>query len=150
MNMTVMYRVGPGLIIGHYPYAGKQLSFGDPWGNWQENMTGSKTEYGAGGFEFVAPHAGQGYRIVIGDDSFSFDHGGTVTELFFSTTGTVEPIEVIVEEEDEPLPDWLEEIADPEVEPEEDLVDLFTQILDRLDQILALLESGCDGNCSCG
>jgi lysozyme len=52
VDFTVTHRPGIEAIIGNYPTPGLYATLRDPWGNTQSLITGSKPEYGAGGFLF--------------------------------------------------------------------------------------------------
>lgn len=49
-------RAGPRLIAGTFPRPGIQITATDPWGNGFSTVSGSKPEYGPGGFEILIFH----------------------------------------------------------------------------------------------
>jgi hypothetical protein len=55
----------------------------DPYGNTVTTFSGSKPEYGAGGFEIWAPHVGK-YTVLFLDQVFEVQMDGRFTHLTFT------------------------------------------------------------------
>ena len=85
-EMSVQYRSGPRVIAGSFPNPGISLTVTDPWGNASAVVSGSKTEYGAGGFEVLAPHPVR-YTLSFLDERFEVQmREGTTLVTFTQTT----------------------------------------------------------------
>ncbi len=59
------YRKGVSIIAGSFPRAGTQLTVTDPWGNASTVTSGSKLEYGPGGFEFLLSPQSHPYTLTL-------------------------------------------------------------------------------------
>jgi hypothetical protein len=64
-RIEVEYRAGLGLIAGNYPVAGVPLVVTNPWGHSVTVTTGSKPEWGPGGFEVYATPPGEAFTLYI-------------------------------------------------------------------------------------
>jgi hypothetical protein len=86
---TMQIERGPGLplIVGSMPRAGIQVSVEDPYGNIVNVVSGSKPEYGVGGWEVYATQVGT-YRIQFLDQVFDVPMNGQFTHLTFSEAPT--------------------------------------------------------------
>jgi hypothetical protein len=122
-SMKVEYRPGARIIAGSFPRAGIELTVADPWGHAVTLISGTKPEYGQGGFEALAPQVAR-YTLTFLDETFILETRDSTTLVTFSETGpTPEP--------PSPTPD--------------DAV-LFEQALARLDEVIRLLELRLHGN----
>ena len=81
-KMEVEHLEGPRIIAGTLPESGIEVSVADPWGNASMVMSGSKSEYGVGGFEVLAPHVAA-YTVSFLDESFELQTKGLTTLLTF-------------------------------------------------------------------
>jgi hypothetical protein len=73
------------LIVGNYPVAGTAITVADPWGNNLGTViSGSKREWGEGGFEFFAKNPGEHYKVFVLGEEFDFHHRAGITMLSFS------------------------------------------------------------------
>jgi len=63
----IEYAPGLPLVVGNYTRAGADMLLRDPWGNEQRVRSGSKPEYGSGGFEFIGIVGGQVYTLIVDD-----------------------------------------------------------------------------------
>ncbi len=81
---TMEIERGPGLslMIGIMPRAGIEVTIVDPFGNATRTFSGSKPEYGVGGWETWAPHVGT-YRVLFLDQAFEVPMNGQYTVLTF-------------------------------------------------------------------
>jgi hypothetical protein len=81
---TMQIERGPGLslMIGIMPRAGIEVTIVDPFGNATRTFSGSKPEYGVGGWETWAPHVGN-YRVLFLDQAFGVPMSGQYTVLTF-------------------------------------------------------------------
>jgi hypothetical protein len=107
------------------PSAGIELTVADPWGNITSLTSGSKPQYGEGGFEVLAPHATT-YTLRFLDKSFEVQAQDGTT---FVTFTEIEP----PPEPEEPAPESLDE---------EDLLDKALEQLDRIIYALRLQRFG--------
>jgi len=99
------------IIVGAFPRQGITLTVTDPWNNSTSIVSGSKPEYGAGGFEVLAPNVAT-YTLTFLDQRFQVTTQDGVTFLTFAETQAM-----LLGEEDK-----------------------LDQILARLDQIIAILQ----------
>ncbi len=76
-------------IAGSLPQAGIRLDVSDPWGNTVSVISGSKTEYGPGGFEALA-WADATYTLRFLNEVFQIEVGQEIVVLTFSEDGTEE------------------------------------------------------------
>jgi hypothetical protein len=81
-KMSVAYRPGAAILVGSMPRQGIQVTVADPWGNTSQVVSGSKAEYGPGGFEVLAPHEGV-YRVSFLDEEFAVQTRSGVTHVVF-------------------------------------------------------------------
>jgi hypothetical protein len=88
-QMSVEYRPGARIIAGSLPQPGLQVTVTDPWGNASTVVSGSKLEYGPGGFEVLAPHAVI-YTIAFLDQSFQVQTWEGATIVTFTQGGTLQ------------------------------------------------------------
>jgi hypothetical protein len=70
-------------VAGSFPRAGIRLNVTDPWGNSVAATSGSKPEYGAGGFE-VPVWADALFTLRFLDETFQVQVGHEVVLLTFS------------------------------------------------------------------
>jgi hypothetical protein len=110
-QMKVEHLAGSRILAGSFPRAGIQVTVTDPWGNATSAVSGSKSEYGPGGFEVLAPNPAE-YTVAFLDQSFKVQtqNGATVVTFTLVTVAQPEP-----EPESEPEPEPEDE---PESEPE--------------------------------
>jgi hypothetical protein len=112
--MTVEQRPGPRVIAGSLPHAGIQLTVTDPWGNAATVSSGSKPEYGPGGFEVLAPHVAT-YTVKFLDQTFEVQtHDGfsLVTFRLLGPEPEPEPEATMASRVTlhcQALPEWLNE-----------------------------------------
>lgn len=85
-KMQVERRAGLSLIVGSMPEAGIEITVVDPYGNTSRTWSGSKPEYGVGGFEVWAPHVGT-YSLKFLDQTFTLQMEGQFTRVTFSKEG---------------------------------------------------------------
>ncbi|MGD8474813.1 MAG: glycoside hydrolase family 25 protein [Anaerolineae bacterium] len=64
-RIEIEYRPGLGLIAGNYPVAGVPLVVTNPWGHAVTVTTGSKAEWGPGGFEVYAAPPGEAFTLYV-------------------------------------------------------------------------------------
>jgi protocatechuate 3,4-dioxygenase beta subunit len=78
---------GPGLplLVGSLPEAGISITITDPTGAVARVVSGSKPEYGAGGFETYTPRTGD-YTIQFLDQTFTLPMNGQFTRVTFTRT----------------------------------------------------------------
>jgi hypothetical protein len=81
--MQIERKAGLPLITGSMPRAGIEVTLVDPYGNATQTLSGSKPEYGVGGFEVWATQIGT-YRIRFLDQAFEVPMNGQFTHLIFS------------------------------------------------------------------
>jgi hypothetical protein len=81
-TMHIERRPGLSIMIGLMPRAGIEVTVVDPFGNTTRTFSGSKPEYGVGGWETWAPHVGT-YRILFLDQAFQVTMNGQYTVLTF-------------------------------------------------------------------
>jgi hypothetical protein len=136
--MDVEHRHGARIIAGSYPQAGVELAVTDPWGNRTTTVTGSKPEYGPGGFEVLAPNVAT-YTLDSPEKSFEVStHEGATIVTITRTAPEPSPPEAPLDlPEPEPPPE-----APPDAAPEPAPLDegLLDQILERLERIIRALE----------
>jgi hypothetical protein len=82
-KMDIERRSGLPLLVGSLPRVGIEITIVDPFGNTVTTFSGSKPEYGVGGFETWAPHVGT-YKIRFLDQAFEVPMNGQFTRLTFS------------------------------------------------------------------
>jgi hypothetical protein len=81
-HMEVEYRPGAKTIAGSLPEAGIQLTVTDPWGNATTTVSGSKPEYGVGGFEVLAGQVTT-YTVAFREETFEVQtHDGATIVTF--------------------------------------------------------------------
>lgn len=80
--MEVQRGSGLPLITASMPEAGIQVTITDPFGNSAQVMSGSKPEYGVGGWEVYATNTGT-YTIQFLDQTFTLPMSGQYTQLTF-------------------------------------------------------------------
>ena len=73
------------IIIGGLPQPGLRITIVDPYGNAQRITSGQKPEYGAGGFEVLAPHRGV-WTIEFAGQVFRVNHDNDVTYVTWIDT----------------------------------------------------------------
>ncbi len=76
-------------IAGAFPRAGIRLDVSDPWGNIVSVTSGSKTEYGPGGFE-VPAWADATYTLRFLDQVFKVELGQEIVVLTFTEAAEVD------------------------------------------------------------
>jgi hypothetical protein len=121
-QMNVQVRPGSRIIAGSFPRAGIQLTVTDPWGNAAAVTSGSKPEYGVGGFEVLAPNPAS-YKLSFLGQMFAVKTGDTIT--FVKFTETEQPVKP------------------PEKPPEKpaDESTMLDTVMERLDRIIELLHA---------
>jgi hypothetical protein len=87
-KMEIERGSGLPLLVGSLPRVGIEITIVDPFGNTVTTFSGSKPEYGAGGFETWAPHVGT-YNIRFLDQAFEVPMNGQFTRLVFSEQAPV-------------------------------------------------------------
>ena len=119
LNVKVEYQVSPvRLIAGDVGEKNVRLILTDAWGNSQSGNSGSKPEWGVGGFEFVA---GPGtYTLIAEGRSAQFAHKAGITKLKVSLGTAPEPTP-------EPVPEL--ELSQSQ----------FDAVMGKLDRILTIL-----------
>jgi hypothetical protein len=80
--MEVTRGSGLPLLVGSMPEAGITLTITDPRNSSVQVVSGSKTEYGVGGFETYAPYTGP-YTIQFLDQTFHLQMEGQFTRVTF-------------------------------------------------------------------
>ncbi|MGB9301614.1 MAG: SpoIID/LytB domain-containing protein [Anaerolineae bacterium] len=96
-------------IAGSFPRAGIRLNVSDPWGNSVAAISGSKSEYGAGGFE-VPVWADAVFTLRFLDETFQVEVSHEVALLTFSekeNDSTEDPGDG-AEAESRLVSDWME------------------------------------------
>jgi hypothetical protein len=81
--MEVTRGSGLPLLVGSLPEAGLTITITDPGGNAVQVTSGSKLEYGVGGFEVYAIQHGT-YSIQFLDQTFALQMEGQFTRVTFS------------------------------------------------------------------
>lgn len=84
-HMEVEHRPGAKIIAGSLPEAGIQLTVTDPWGNATTTVSGSKLEYGAGGFEVLAGQVTT-YTLAFRGETFEVQTRDGATIVTFART----------------------------------------------------------------
>jgi hypothetical protein len=82
-QMAVEYRPGTRIIAGSLPRAGIELTITDPWGNASTVTSGSKLEYGPGGFEALAAHLVT-YTVTFLEETFEVQMQDGATRVTFT------------------------------------------------------------------
>jgi hypothetical protein len=80
--MEVTRSSGLPLLVGSLPEAGTSITITDPSGVAVQVVSGSKPEYGVGGFETYAPRSGA-YTIQFLDQTFTVQMSGQFTRVTF-------------------------------------------------------------------
>jgi len=101
-RMTVERRAGPRLIAGTFPRPGIQITATDPWGNGFSSVSGSKPEYGPGGFEILIFHDAT-YVLQFLGETFEVEVRGDRVHLTFEEIEQVEEVLLRV------VSQWMEE-----------------------------------------
>jgi hypothetical protein len=132
-RMEVAARPGSKIIAGSFPRAGIHLTITDPWGNAATTTSGSKPEYGVGGFEVLAPHTTI-YRLSFLGQTFRVQTREASTIVTFT--------EVEQPEQPPPEPPQPPEEPPPEgpMEPKDEYA-LMDRVLERLDRIIESLQA---------
>jgi len=94
-------------IAGSFPRAGIRLEVVDPWGNSVAVVSGSKSEYGPGGFE-VPVWADALFTLRFLDESFQVEVRGEVLVVTFSEKTSPGDDGQAVEGESRLISDWME------------------------------------------
>jgi hypothetical protein len=132
--MEVEHRHGARIIAGSYPQAGVELTVTDPWGNRTTTVTGSKLEYGPGGFEVLAPNVTT-YTLASPEKSFEVPthEGATIVTITRTAPEPSSP---------EATPEPPQPKPPPTAAPESAPLDegLLGQLLKRLERIIRALE----------
>jgi hypothetical protein len=89
-RMAVQRRPGARVLAGSFPEAGIALTASDAWGNITRTMSGSKPEYGPGGFEVLAPHI-TSVRLSFLGKSFEIQTHDGVTLVTFDRSDPLPP-----------------------------------------------------------
>ena len=71
-----------GLLVGDIGIKGERIAVTRPDGRREQLTSGSKPEYGLGGFEFYAQQPGS-YRVAFLDQSFELQLTGQFTKVIF-------------------------------------------------------------------
>jgi hypothetical protein len=82
-RMEVERRPGARIIAGSLPGPGIQVTVADPWGNASTVTSGSKPEYGPGGFEVLAPNPAA-YTVAFLDQRFEVQTRDGATIVTFT------------------------------------------------------------------
>lgn len=120
-------RPGLRLIAGSFPRAGIQLTVSDPWGHATTITSGSKPDYGPGGFEVLAAYPAA-YTLSFLDQKFVLEIQNDSTFVTFTEVEQVRPVEGPAE------PGAKEAV---EAVTQDAMFGLFLQ---RLDRIISLLQ----------
>jgi hypothetical protein len=88
-SMEVTRDIGAALIAGSLPQAGMSITITDPSGVKVQVVSGSKPDYGIGGFEAFASRTGT-YTIQFLDQTFSLQMDGRFTRVAFTQVVPVE------------------------------------------------------------
>jgi hypothetical protein len=127
-QMAVEVRPGSRIIAGSLPQAGIQLTITDPWGNASTVASGSKTGYGPGGFEVLAPHEVVYTLSFLGQTFQVQAHDGATLVTFSQVQPPEQP----------PEKPPAEPPQEPPTEPIDERAKL-EQALARLDRIIRQL-----------
>jgi hypothetical protein len=120
-QMDIEYRPGAHIIAGSLPRPGFEVMVSDPWGNATRTTSGTKAEYGPGGFEVLAPHKTT-YTVAFLDEAFEvLTHDGATIVTFSQTAASVQALQP----------------PRPAVGDEHEMAEL----LHRLDRIIEVLEA---------
>ncbi|HUS70770.1 MAG TPA: SpoIID/LytB domain-containing protein [Anaerolineae bacterium] len=116
-------------IAGSFPRAGIRLDVSDPWGNSVAAISGSKTEYGPGGFE-VPVWADGVFTLRFLDETFQVEVRHEVLLLTFSENenGSTEDPGDGAEAQSRLVTDWMEST----------IADGFLQDLTRYDGLFSM------------
>ncbi len=126
-KMETEYRPGSRIIAGTLPRPDIKVTITDPWGNASMVISGSKLDYGDGGFEVLAPNVGT-YTLAFLDQRFKVKTQDRATIVTFTETLIpVEPPEL-------PEPPG----AGPSLPPDEDA--RWELVMERLDRIIRQLK----------
>jgi hypothetical protein len=117
-TMSVEYRPGARIIAGSFPRAGIEVTVSDPWGNASTVTSGSKAEYGPGGFEVLAPQLAT-YTLSFLGESFQVQMQDGASIVTFTEVAPPEP--------------------EPEPEPPVSNWALVFEKLDRIEELIACL-----------
>jgi hypothetical protein len=143
-QMDVEYRPGPRIIAGSLPRAGIEVTVADPWGNASRVVSGSKAEYGPGGFEVVAPHAVT-HTVSFLDQRFEVpvrDGSAIVTFTESGVPGQPEPPpEEPTPPPEEPTPPPTEPPPPTPTPPSGSVDEKWAQVMERLERIETLLRA---------
>jgi hypothetical protein len=90
--MEITRGTGLPLLVGSLPEAGVVVNITDPLGNTSRVVSGSKPEFGAGGFETYAHHAGA-YTLRFLDQTFQVPMNGQFTRVTFWRRAAPAPAE---------------------------------------------------------
>jgi hypothetical protein len=82
-EMDVRKGDGLNLLVGDIGISGQVITVTDPWGNPERVISGSKPEFGSGGFEVYQHGAGE-YRIEFLDQSFTLPLDDQFTRVTFT------------------------------------------------------------------
>jgi hypothetical protein len=93
-TMQAERKAGLPLIVGSMPRANIEVTVVSPSGSTIKALSGSKLEYGVGGFEVWAPQVGV-YKVRFLDQSFDVPMNGQFTHLTFSEGAAPAPQGVI-------------------------------------------------------
>lgn len=140
--MEVEYQPGSKVIAGTFPETEIELTVTDPWGNATTTVSGSKPEYGPGGFEVVAPHVAV-YRLTFLEEVFEAQthDGATIVTFTQAEPPTKPPTEPPTEPPPQEPPEFP--VIPPELPtepPEPPSADPLDRFLERLDRIIEKLE----------
>lgn len=84
------------LLVGNIvDQPGVEITITDPWGNASRVLSGSKPEYGPGGFELYAPHHGD-YGLQFLGERFTVTLDGRFTQVTFARRETAGPAQSVV------------------------------------------------------
>ena len=133
-QMDVEHRPGARILAGSFPRAGIQVTVTDPWGNATSAVSGSKPEYGPGGFEVLAPNPAE-YTVAFLEQSFKVQTQDGATFVTFTMVTPAEPEpgpapKPEPESEPEPVPEPI---------PAEQRWSVLIQKLERIEALAAKL-----------
>ena len=94
-KMTVERKAGLPILAGSVPEAGMPITLRSPLGNTFKVLSGSKPEYGTGGFEFWAPTRGK-YQILFLTEKFELTMDGQFTQVTFTKVLALEDQGVVM------------------------------------------------------
>jgi hypothetical protein len=86
-TMTVEHKAGVRAVAGQFPREGISLTVTDPWGNSVTVVSGSKPEFGPGGFEALAWADGT-FTLRFLDQTFTVDVRGNFAFVTFTEEPT--------------------------------------------------------------